>query len=396
MRVPVLQLTVTIVTAAFAGFALLSGLDRLAAGDSATPAAIHWPYARNAPLRAAFAAANQHQSGAAAALMDQALSADPVNETLMGGLGQIRQFAGDAKGADAAFRVSAQRGWRDQATHFYWFKQSIEAADFNTAAIHADALLNAPLTPQERDQVFAALLEYDEGRNALAARLRKRPLWALGMALDIDHASPDQLAAQADVIARTGPGVWSCLDTAGLIDRLIDAGDMRDALAAHDATCAQSARQARLGNIVNDAHFIRYFTEPHASQLDWSAPDSADILINPASNAPAHGGAEITSTRGVTERVMAQRVGILPGTYSLTWQMPNTDPAALGNLVAGLGCDSDLARTAAGTAVPGKPGTFALSIRFAGDCPAPTLAFWLRPTSKPVTLDSVTLDRTGN
>jgi hypothetical protein len=358
MRSPIPRVTITVAAIAFAGAALLSGLDRLAAQDHAITAPIHWPYARNAPVNAAYTAAMHHEFGIALPLMNQALLADPVNETMIGGLGRVRLSAGDSSGADAAFRVSAQRGWRDQVTHAYWMQKSIDAGDLGAAALHADALLSAPLSEPERESVYNALMEYDEGRNALAARLRTHPSWSLGLFLDIDHATTDELAAHADVIARTGPGVWTCQDTSVLIDRLIAAGDTRDALAARNATCAHGARADGSGNVINDPRFVRFLTEPPASQLDWLAPDSADVTIGPVTNGAARGGVQITSARGIAEQVMTQRVAIVPGTYTLTWQMPHADPAATGRLVAGLDCATDLAKATPGTPVAGQPGIF--------------------------------------
>lgn len=159
MRRSILRVTTTLAALASAGAVLLSGLDQLAAQDPAIPAALHWPYARNAVVNTAYAATMHREFGIALPLMSQALLADPVNETMIGGLGRVRLSAGDSSGADAAFRVSARRGWRDQVTHAYWMQKSIDAGDMGTAALHADALLSAPLTEPEREQVYNALLE---------------------------------------------------------------------------------------------------------------------------------------------------------------------------------------------------------------------------------------------
>ncbi|WP_428332393.1 hypothetical protein [Novosphingobium sp.] len=399
MRAFALQLTITIAAAGFAGAALLSGLDRLAAQDGAIPAGIpaviHWPYARNAPINAAYIAASRHDFGTAIPLMNAALLSDPVDETVIGGLGRVRLTAGDPAGADDAFRVSATRGWRDQVTHGYWMAQSIAVGDFQSAALQADALLNDPLGEPAREQVYNALLEYDGGRNALASRLRARPNWASGVVFDVDHATADQLAARADLIARTGPGVWTCFQTGALIDRLIEAGDTRNATAVHNASCVPGGRPDPSGNALNDPHFVRFATEPRASQFDWFATYSSDVTISPLTNAAGHGGVQIAASRGVAEQVIAQRVAIGPGTYTLTWQMPDSDPASAGKLAAGIECGTDLATAAPGTPVPGKPGTFAVTLRFAGNCATPTLTFWLRPTDRTVTLDAVTLARAG-
>ena len=222
MRVRIPALIGTALAAGFAGLAVLSGLDRLAADNPATPALTEWPYARNAPYNVALTAAAGHHWALSEALITRVIAAEPVNEHVIGALGQIRLGAGNTNGADAAFRVSAQRGWRDPATHVYWMKQSIDAADFTAAALHADALLRMPLGVSAHDQILDSLLEYDEGRTALAMRLRGRPSWSNDFVVKLDALSNDALIAHADVANRAGAHAFTCPETAGFINRLVE------------------------------------------------------------------------------------------------------------------------------------------------------------------------------
>ena len=393
MRVQVSAPTGTVLAAAFAALAALSGLDRIAADNSGLPVMTDWAYARNAPYKDALAAATGNHWALSEALISRAIAADPVNEHLIGGLGQLRLARGNPGGADTAFRVSAQRGWRDPATHLYWMKQSIAAADFTTAALHADALLRMPLGDAAHDQILVMLLEYDEGRTALAMRLRNHPNWAHEFAVSIDTVSDDALMARADVIGRAGPGIWTCDETSGLINWLITHGSSREARTVHVRSCAQSA--GRSDNIVNDTHFVRLLADGPASGLDWVAPDNSDVAIGPAKGGTSSTGVQVTTSRGVTLRVLAQRVFAERGTYRLTWRMPDTDAASARALVATMGCNADLGAALAGTVVPGRPDTYQADIPFAGNCAAPAVAFWLRPSAKSVTLDDVTLINRG-
>jgi hypothetical protein len=374
---------------------MLSGLDRLATEDAEMPAAVHWPYARSAPYNAALQASAKRQWDAAEALMTQALYADPVSEHGIGGLGQVRLWAGDTAGADAAFRISMQRGWRDPATHLYWMMQSINVADFATATIHADALLREPIDDKGRAQIVNPLLEYDGGRDALAARLRQRPQWADAFVWDIENEPAEALRARADVVVRAGRGIWSCPTARGLVDRLIKYDLADDAKAVHGVGCVPASKPTsadrRNADLINDPTFTLFLAGGYTSVLDWHAPDTADEVIDSTSGGDNRPGLHITTTRGVAMRVLSQRVVVHPGTYRLTWQM--SDAAAARGLRAEMKCDSDLAGAASAEPVAGSRNAYAVNLHFAGDCMAPTLAFWIVPPTRAVTLNAVHLER---
>jgi hypothetical protein len=367
---------------AFAGAVLASGLDRLADGNPDIPALLHWAYALNGPFNAAQAAIAGRHDAQAVPLMAQALDADPVDEAVIGGLGQARLLAGDAAGADAAFRVSVQRGWRDGPTHSYWLARSIAFGDFAAASIHADALLRQPRDPAARDQVLFQMLDYDPGRDALAARLRLKPSWQRDFPAKIDNQPVEVVAAIADVATRAGPGLWPCRDTVSLINRLVDTNQIDDARKVYRISCPAGP------GLVHDARFQRWRAEGQNSSLDWTTPDSADAVISPVQAATT--GLEIAVSRGVSMRVLSQRVPAPAGTYRLTWRMPGTPAADAHDLVAGFDCALDLGQTH-----PGAPvnGVYSAVYRFDGSCLAPTLAFWVVPPGKVVTVDDVTLVR---
>jgi hypothetical protein len=390
LRIGIPHLAASLAVAAYAGVALASGLDRLAGEDPSVPAPANWAFARNAPVNAAWAAEGKHHWREASGLMTRALLVDPVNESIIGGLGLVRLKSGDAIGADAAFRVSAQRGWRDEATHLYWMDASIKAGDLPLAAVHADALLRSGIDDRTRNMVLDTMMQYEEGRDALATRLRLRPPWGEVFAWGVDGEPIGELVARVDVIGRTGPGIWPCPATTGLIDRLVDAGYADEARKAHDVSCAQSAQP------VNDPRFVRFVAQGPASMLDWQAEQSGDVAINAE---PAGTGAQagppllhLAVSKASTTLVLRQRVIVPAGTYRITWHMPDTDPAGVPALTVGLDCDADLARTLAGTAIAGQRAAYAATIRFDGKCPAPVLAFWLKP-SKDVTLADISMLR---
>lgn len=385
----VLRLAATLALGAYAGVALFSGLDRLAGDVPSVPAPQNWPYARNASYNAAQQAADRRQWGTAESLMARTLLTDPVNERVIGGLGRIRLSAGDPAGAEAAFKVSAQRGWRDPATHVYWMTKSIELGDLGAAAIQADALLRGPVENSGRDRIIDPLLEYDEGRDALAARLRQSPPWANVFAYGLDRESIDELAGRADVIGRAGRGIWSCLGTSGLIDRLLGGGQVDAAQRTHDASCSQSHGP---DSLINDGHFIRYIADGKASALDWVTPESGDIAITPDKDQAGHPFLRLRVTMPATTLVLAQRVIAKPGTYRVSWRMPDTDPHNAHALSVTLDCDADLAKSVTGAPLSGRIATYTADIRLAGDCPTAVIGVWAAPSTN-VTIADVALSR---
>ena len=393
MRFPMLAPAATVLLTLFAFLATLSGLDRLAERDAGGPGVANWPYAHYVPLNVAVAAAARHDWAAAETMLARAIEADPLNERIIGALGEVRLRAGNATGADAAFRVSVLRGWRDLSTHSYWLVKSVELGDFRSAGLHTDALLRLPLNQQTQSAIISMLLEYDEGRNALATRLRGSPPWAHDFVVDILPVSDAELAARADVISRAQIDLWTCLDTGGMVDRLVKAGSLHEASIVRNASCAAPGKQVAgnlvPGNLVNDGNFARYLAEGRASILDWRAPDDSNITVEAANPS----GIRISTSGGVTQTVLSQRIIAPVGRYRLTWKMPGTNPAQAGSLLVDLACEPDLSKAVQGTLVPATSDTYSAEFNLAQGCPLSVLNFWLKPSRQAITIDRVKIER---
>lgn len=385
MRVGINQLVASLAVAVYAGFAWFSGLDRLAGEHAGVPAPRNWAYARNAPLDAANAAVERRQWSAATAHMASALIADPVNEATIGSLGQVRQMSGDHAGADAAFRVSAMRGWRFPTTHAYWLEQSLKLNDFGAAALQADALLRKPMGEAAFNTVIGSMLDYEESRDALALRLAHRPPWANDFVVKITMITDETVVARADVAIRAGANAFTCSETAGIIDRLITVGSDTQATQLYHNSCPRSA------GLIHDSQFIRFAEHQPTSWLDWYTPENGQIV--PAKNDPT--GVALSATNEVTQPVLMQKVAVSPGTYRLAWQMPDTPPALADKLVVNLSCPADLANARPGVSSSRGHSIYTLDFKIDNSCAIYDLVFWSRPFDGTIKIDNVTLEKSN-
>jgi hypothetical protein len=105
----------------------------------------------------------------------RALLSDPVDPAVVGRLGWARMLAGDAGGAEAAFRVSGPMGWREPYTQIYWIGQGLHRGQAGLSAQRLDALLRQSPQFEGRDRLFAAITATPEGRAALAGQMGGSP-----------------------------------------------------------------------------------------------------------------------------------------------------------------------------------------------------------------------------
>ncbi|EGD57218.1 hypothetical protein Y88_3526 [Novosphingobium nitrogenifigens DSM 19370] len=360
--------------------ALASGTDRLAEQHPGMPSLIGWPYDYGAAVqRSRFTMAAKDYTGTSA-LLARALRSAPVDQFIIGALGRMQLAAGETDKASRTFAVSAALGWRDGGTQIYWLQKGIEVGDFQAAVLRADSFLRQADDETGRNQVVDSLSDYEEGRDALAERIRAtHPLWANQFTYHIDALPPEKLADRADIIRRAGPGIWSCKDTWSLISRLVDAGYLDEAATVRKMSCGASP------GIVHDPDFALINLDSPNSSLDWNVPHRGDVNIQSDREANGHPLLRFTVSSPSTLEILAQRILVGSGTYRISWRSPGTSSATLRKMSVSLDCASDLS-----DANPGQPapsGAYAVTTTFDGSCPAPVLAFWLSPNQQATITD---------
>ncbi len=187
----------------YAALAIGNGLDRMA---FVLPGlADHLPgwFATDA-LEVAGEADLRRDPHAAVALATRLVSRAPIEPFSTALLGAGRAASGDASGADRAFRVAGQLGWRIPLTQSYLLGAALDAGDMPVAAQRLDALLR--IQPELlRDPAVLAPFEDDgAARAALVERLMTRPPWLSWYTGEIDPVPAATLARRVPALVLLG------------------------------------------------------------------------------------------------------------------------------------------------------------------------------------------------
>ncbi|MEP7221305.1 MAG: hypothetical protein ABI673_01415 [Novosphingobium sp.] len=330
----------------YAGLALASGLDRRAEFNPALAARLPWPFAHRALAAQGEAqVASRHfrqalQSGEAAV---RDAPVDPVNPAL---LGAARLELGDAAGAERAFLVAGQLGWRVPMTQGYWMQRALDVRDFPVAALRLDALLRQS---PEMISDYALLQPFESdanGQRALIDRLALRPGWLTPYANLIEgvprSAVPLHAAALQELARR---GVRVGCDTIGPpVISLTEVGDPAGARALWRSHCAEAG-----GGVLGDPElvFVRSGGARSAFEWDLIGNSDLDLTVLPPTSGQRGGGqnggaVEIHNASGLTRTFLRQMVVVPAGSYRVSWRTVDAEgqPSALITLSTGCGKDS--------------------------------------------------------
>jgi len=370
----------------YAALAIVAGLDREALDDLQRPAVLDWPYAVAAQFAATKTAIAQHDAPQAVAHAVTLVRHDPMESRAISLLGLALGDAHQLDQANSAFALAARLGWRDPVTQRYWFAQFLRAGDVRHAALRLDALLRQTPDLPDGKALLRAMLVYNEGRDAIAERLKGNPGWSGQFVSQLAGLDEDDLVARADVVERTGPGHWQCNDIPELITASLARGLFDEARTVHRTVCGGA------DGLINDGDFNHLSSGVGISMLDWNLTGRGDmvILVNPA---PLYGHM-LSMSLSAPSTVMAVRQMTVagPGDYRLTWRMPDTSPAQANGFLVSFDCTGDQAAAINGTRQAGSDPLYEARFVVPANCPVPTLRFWLLP-NQPVNVANVRLSR---
>ena len=185
------------------GYALLaagSGLDRLSATSYAAEQATPAPFRVIAEARAA---ERLIESGIPESALDPAqrlVARDPLGSGSAALLGAALLGQGKAGPADQAFRLAAQRGWRDARTQLYWLRVALAQGEPKLAALRFGALARQWPQAPAVGQIALVFEANPAGRQALAERIAAGDRWAADYAQPGEAIAPAQLAGRAEVL----------------------------------------------------------------------------------------------------------------------------------------------------------------------------------------------------
>ena len=362
-----------------------SGFDRLSAESPTLERLVPGVFRAQADLSAGAVALARGDKQQALASGERAVRNDPLGPQATALLGIARSFADDPEDAEDAFRVSAQRGWRDRLTQIYWYDAAMQANDIERAALRADALLRANPNLEGAAKLLAPLEATPEGRLALARRLAEAPAWSqvyfhAGQAPD---ATRLENRAQVALAAVKQDNVLKCDRMGRFARELLLNGMRRDAENLWRASCGTTGAAPARGMLA-DGNFELLAKSTEQAPFGWRKFASGDLAVDLVEIAPNAHAVRARSTASVTRLILSQAVDVPPG----HWRVRARGSVPAGRIVISLDCDGRARRPSRINGDAAAAG----QVLEAEACERAVLGVWLRPGRDEVTLDEMTIE----
>ncbi len=322
---------------AYAALAIASGFDRLSLRHPEYAAKVPPPFASQALRSEGAALIRQGQARAALVKGEAAVRDAPLDPGSTALLGIARYRSGDTAGANRAFRIAGQLGWRNEFTQTYWMGRALEIGDWRIAAMRLDALLRQrPALLAER-RLLDPLETSAAGRAALAERILAAPAWLRPYASALAEVPRPVLLLRAQVLGEVAArkGLLGCETVAPLVERLVGVSAELEAAALWRQHCPGAA-----ATLVYDGQFAAASLQQDRSQFAWTFIGQSDsnLLLEPVGDGAAQQlVVETTSTR--PRQIARQMVLIASGAYQLSWSAKDRGGAASDLVAATLSCD---------------------------------------------------------
>lgn len=354
-----------------------SGLDRHTLDRPSKAAGIPWPFADQALVVRGQARLDEGRAAEALADGENAIRAAPVDPASSALLASARYEAGDRAGADKAFRVAGQMGWRVPLTQAYWLRQALASGDYRVAAMRLDALLRQHPGMLEKPDLVAPFEDNPAGRAALADRIAGGTPWLAAYAGTTEGLSPARVQGRAvmlEQVAQRGV-VAGCDAAAPIVSRLAESGAFVAARQLWSAHCPDAK-----GGLLVDPALAHVRSNGARTYFDWDLIGSSDVSLMVV---PGKGGnrIEARNASAAVRQVLRQLLVVPAGRYRLSWEALEAGKPSP-RISASIGCTP-----AGGTAVASGG-----EIAIAGDCPAHWLSFTLSPGEGDVHFGAIRLD----
>lgn len=377
---------------AYAALAIASGFDRLSLRHPEYAAKVPPPFASQALRSEGTALIGQGQARAALVKGEAAVRDAPLDPGSTALLGIARYRSGDAAGANRAFRIAGQLGWRNEFTQTYWMGRALEIGDWRIAAMRLDALLRQrPALLAER-RLLDPLETAAAGRAALAERILAAPAWLRPYASALAEVPRPVLLLRAQVLGEVAArkGLLGCETVAPLVERLVGVSAELEAAALWRQHCPGAA-----ATLVYDGQFAAASLQQDRSQFAWTFIGQSDsnLLLEPVGDGAAQQlVVETTSTR--PRQIARQMVLIAPGAYQLSWSAKDRGGAASDLVAATLSCDQTSSKWLAAR-FDRAAGRWIASLTVDSACKVHWLSFGVTGRSGAVRLGDVRLEPVG-
>ncbi len=378
-----------IFAAAYAALALASGLDRVAAYYPGLDRYVLEPFRVQSLAREARRYLAAGIAYSALASTERLISLNPTGPESTALLGAARMARGDNAGAERAFRVSAQHGWREPATQIYWLRAALAGGDYTLAATRFSALARQWPRAPEISQLSAVFEADPRGRAALSRRIADGETWALTYADPGQNEPSERLASRAEVLVAAGT-LGRKLGCEG-VARMARSLAPSQPLVAATLWRAHCPSAAAFGAVA-DSGFEQATSSSPMAPFAWNLPGDGALEV---SFVPGAGGGQALSLRSSAAQILpvaVQMIPLRPGHYRLSWRSDAADAQSAAHVLASLSCRVERQQADPRPAVLAG-GTQSSRLDFSGACAAPWLQLWLVPGSQAIIIDDVVLTR---
>lgn len=372
--------------AIYAALAFFSGIDRASLIRPELARLVPRPFAANAKIVSAQQTLERRDYRGAASLAADAVRAAPVDAASTALLGGARLGQADEAGAEQAFQVAGNFGWRTPLTQYYWMRRALEVGDYHIASLRLDALLRG--APElTGDAALMALLESTaEGRSALAERLAANPDWVRSYTQDVYGLTASQADIRADVLNQVAAkGARLGCEAVGPLTRL----QVGHGAVGSGFNLWQSHCHGRVSGLLANLDFSGLQPQPPNSPFDWTLIADSDVSINIHPGLHGNGRLLIASSAPFPRKVLMQLVMLPPGRYRLSWEASEPSVPHSTRIAAFASCSPDARPIEGRPLVSGQ--RMYLDFEAAADCPARWIGFMIAPGVEQVTFGKVSL-----
>ena len=320
----------------YGALAISSGLDRMSLKQPELAPSVPAPFASQALRSAGAVLIGRGQARLALAKGDAAVRDAPLDPGSTALLGIARFRTGDGPGAERAFRIAGQLGWREQFTQTYWMGRALEIGDWRIAAMRLDALLRqSPALLAER-RLLDPVESSAAGRAALAERILAGPGWLRPYTTALTDLPRPVLLLRAEVLGAVAArkGLLGCEAVAPLVERLVGEAAELEAATLWRQHCPGAATTP-----IYDGQFIAASIQQDNNQFAWTfiGQSDANLLLEPTETGPVRRLVVETSASKLRQ-IARQMVLIAPGAYRLSWTAEDQNGAPSDLVAAALTC----------------------------------------------------------
>ena len=386
---PALRLMLCLAVFCYGVATIGNGLDRAVVQMPMLAQKVPGWFAVNALAAQSEAAIQAGHTSAAVSLAEQTVTKAPVDPLSTALLGAARLASMDAVGAETAFRVAGQFGWRQRLTQIYWMQAALSLGDYRIAAQRLDALLRQYPELLADRRIMDPFERNPQARAAMVDSLAGKPGWLTPYAYNVENVAPDIMQIRSEVlteVAARGQRV-GCDIIAPSVRQLASIDAIISAARLWRLHCSS----AGTGAVINGEFTGSRLTAP-LTRFDWTILGDGDLGVTVAAGRRENDHQlRASSTAHIRRSFLDQQLAALPGAYVLRWKADDAQGNPTDRIAAVVGCDLTNKNWLQGQ-LDSQSGEWSTPVLIDGACQGHWLEFSIAPGSGEILFDDVKLD----